>query len=143
MPLESSKIDVNLDLAHRQKGLLWYSTYKVDFSGNYTFRNTSDKEQSVEFELKFPTTQAIYDNLTFNVDGNPATLTTHENAAKGIAKVGPGKTATLAVGYRSQGLNEWRYSFGAKDVSQVRDFALRMNNKLQRHRLSRQHLFSF
>ena len=41
------------------------------FSGVYAFRNPSDKEQSVEFKLQFPTTQAIYDNLTFNVDGNP------------------------------------------------------------------------
>src|SRR5688572_21091777 len=33
LPLESSKIRVDLDLQHRQKGLLWYSTYKVAFSG--------------------------------------------------------------------------------------------------------------
>ena len=65
LPLESSNIDVNLDLQHRQKGLLWYSTYKVDFSGVYGFRNTSDKEQTVNFELNFPTSQAIYDNLVF------------------------------------------------------------------------------
>src|SRR5450432_1133108 len=30
---QSSHIDVALDLEHRQKGLLWYSTYKVNFSG--------------------------------------------------------------------------------------------------------------
>src|SRR5437773_192506 len=29
IPLESSAVDVTLDLEHRQKGLLWYSTYKV------------------------------------------------------------------------------------------------------------------
>jgi len=57
--LESSKIDVDLDLQHRQKGLLWYSTYKVNFSGVYGFRNTSDKEQTVNFSLQFPTSQAI------------------------------------------------------------------------------------
>src|SRR5678815_1304240 len=65
LPLESSKIDVDLDLEHRQKGLLWYSTYKVKFNGVYGFRNTSDKEQTVEFKFQFPTTQAIYDNLIF------------------------------------------------------------------------------
>lgn len=131
LPLESSKIDVNLDLAHRQKGLLWYSTYKVDFAGNYTFRNTSDKEQSIEFDLKFPTTKAIYDDLIFTVDGNTVPLTTKENAAEGIAKIGPGKTATLVVGYRSQGLNQWRYSFGVNDVSQVRDFTLNMTTNFK------------
>src|SRR4029078_13611297 len=77
LPLESSRIDVALDLQHRQKGLLWYSTYKVAFSGVYGFRNTSDKEQTVKFELKFPTAQAIYDNLAFSVDGNAVTIENH------------------------------------------------------------------
>jgi inner membrane protein involved in colicin E2 resistance len=127
IPLESSNVDVNLDLEHRQKGLLWYSTYKVRFAGLYTFRNPSDKEQDVLFKLLFPTTQAIYDNLTLTVDGTPATLTNAENAAQTSVKVGAGKTVQLAVGYSSQGLNEWRYSFGHTDVAQVKNFNLRMS----------------
>ena len=130
LPLESSKIDVNLNLGHRQKGLLWYSTYKVDFMGHYTFRNPNTKEQSVQFDLKFPTSRAIYDNLTINVDGNPVALTNNNNAASGVAKIGAGKVAQLTVGYSSQGLNEWRYSFG-NDVSQVRDFNLRMKTNFK------------
>ena len=126
LPLESSKVNVELDLEHRQKGLLWYSTYKVVFSGLYTFRNTSDKEQLVDFKLQFPTSQAIYDNLTFTVDGVANTLTTEKNSATSSVRIAAGKVAQLAVGYRSQGLNEWRYSFGSSDVSQVRDFDLRM-----------------
>ena len=62
LPLESSHIDVDLNLEHRQKGLLWYSTYKVGFDGGYSFRNTSDKDQNVSFRLDFPTAQAIYDD---------------------------------------------------------------------------------
>ena len=131
LPLESSNIDVNLNLGHRQKGLLWYSTYKVDFLGNYTFRNTSTQEQSVRFDLKFPTARAIYDNLTFTVDGTPVTLTTSNNAATGTAKIGPSKVAQLTVGYSSQGLNEWRYGFGGSDVSQVRDFRLHMKTNFK------------
>lgn len=131
LPLEGSKVDVNLNLDHRQKGLLWYSTYKVDFSGTYSFRNTSDKEQSVQFDLKFPTARAIYDNLIFTVDGNPAALSTNNNTASSVVKIGPGKTAQLTVGYSSQGLNEWRYSFGEGDVSQVRDFNLNMRTNFK------------
>ena len=131
MPLESSQVDVDLDLEHRQKGLLWYSTYKIRFAGVYGFRNATDKEQNIVFKLQFPTTQAIYDNLTFTVDGNPATLSNENNAAKTSVKVGPGKTAQLAVGYSSQGLNEWRYSFGHTDVSQVKDFNLRMSTNFK------------
>ena len=130
LPLEGSNIDVNLNLGHRQKGLLWYSTYKVDFLGHYTFSNPSMLAQSVQFEVKFPTSRAIYDNLTFTVDGNPVALTNNNNAASGVAKIGAGKVAQLTVGYSSQGLNEWRYSFG-NDVSQVRDFNLRMKTNFK------------
>jgi len=131
LPLESSNIDVNLDLDHRQKGLLWYSTYKVAFSGVYTFVNTSDKEQVVDFKLQFPTAQAIYDNLTFVVDGVPLQLANESNAAASSAKIGAGKSAQLSVGYRSQGLNEWRYSFGDAQIAQVRGFSLHMTTNFK------------
>lgn len=131
LPLESSRINVGLDLAHRQKGLLWYSTYKVDFSGAYEFRNTSDKEEAVVFSLRFPTTEAIYDNLIFNVDDSAVATTNEDNSASGIVKIAAGKTAKLVVGYRSQGLNEWRYSFGGPNVTQVRDFSLNMKTNFK------------
>jgi inner membrane protein involved in colicin E2 resistance len=131
VPLESSNIDVNLNLGHRQKGLLWYSTYKVDFQGEYTFRNPSMLEQTVQFDLKFPTTRAIYDNLVFTVDGNPVALTNSNNVASGEVKMGPGKVAKLNIGYSSQGLNEWRYSFGLGEVAEVRDFTLRMKTNFK------------
>lgn len=131
LPLESSKVDVVLDLEHRQKGLLWYSTYKVGFAGAYGFRNTSDKEQLVRFALNFPTSQAIYDDLSFTVDGAPVQISNQDKAASAAVKVEPGKVAHLMVGYRSQGLNEWRYNFGGNDVAQVRDFTLTMKTNFK------------
>jgi inner membrane protein involved in colicin E2 resistance len=129
LPLESSRLDVNLDLDYRQKGLLWYSTYKVAFEGLYTFRNTTDQNK-VTFTLKFPTDRAIYDDLVFTVNDAPVALTNEKNTATGTAEVGPGETATLKVGYRSQGLTEWRYDFG-DSVAQVRDFRLRMKTNFK------------
>jgi len=131
LPLESSAVDVALDLEHRQKGLLWYSTYKVAFAGSYSFRNTSDKEETVNFALNFPTSNAIYDDLVFTVDGTPVATSNQHNAAMGSVKIPAGQVARLAVGYRSQGLNEWRYSFGSKDVAQVRDFTLKMKTNFK------------
>src|SRR4029453_6090173 len=40
------------------------------------------------------------------------------------------RAVELGLGYRSQGLNEWRYSFGS-DVTQVRDFTLRMKTNFK------------
>lgn len=124
LPLEGSRINVALDLEYRQKGLLWYSTYRVAFEGSYTFRNTSDQD-SVTFTLNFPATHAIYNDLVFTVDDVPVRLSNQKTAASGIAHVAAGRTALLRVGYRSQGVNSWRYNFGS-DISEVRDFTLRM-----------------
>ncbi|HEX8072813.1 MAG TPA: inner membrane CreD family protein [Pyrinomonadaceae bacterium] len=129
LPLEASRVQVALDLAHRQKGLLWYSTYKVDFAGTYTFRNTTDRDE-VSFTLNFPAERAIYDDLQCTVDGQSLALTNGPRSTTGKAKVAPGQTATLKVAYRSQGLTEWRYSFGG-EVAQVRDFELRLTTNFK------------
>jgi len=131
LPAQSSRIDVALDLEHRQKGLLWYSTYKVNFAGVYTFTNTTNKEQNITFTLPFPASQAIYDDLVFTTDDVPLTITSEKNSTSGVAKVPAGKTTQLKVGYHSQGLNEWRYSFGSNDVSQVQNFTLNMKTNFK------------
>ena len=74
LPLESSHLNVDLNLEHRQKGLLWYNTYKVGFDGAYAFRNPTDKDRDANFHSGFPTSQAIYDDLVFTVDGVPVAL---------------------------------------------------------------------
>jgi len=125
LPLEQSRIQVNLQLQHRQKGLRWFSTYGVDFDGRYTFRNPGDQPREVRFALRFPTQQALYDNLTFTVDGAPIARVSSRDTLRGTATVPAGGTAVLRVGYRSQGLDSWSYRFGG-DVAEARDFDLRM-----------------
>jgi inner membrane protein involved in colicin E2 resistance len=129
LPLEGSRIDVALDLEQRQKGLLWYSTYKVDFKGEYKFKNTSD-EDAVQFTLNFPTAQAIYDDLILMVNGEPIAMDNQKSAVTGRARVAPGETAVLTLKYRSQGLESWRYHFG-DDVAQVKDFELAMTTNFK------------
>ena len=130
LPLESSQIDVALDLDHRQKGLLWYSTYKVAFAGVYSFHNPSDKQQQIKFLLAFPTEHAIYDDLVFTVDDVPVSFENEMNSVSGNVTVAAEKTVLLKVSYRSQGLNSWHYNFGT-DVTQVRDFNLRMKTNFR------------
>ncbi|MGZ8869137.1 MAG: hypothetical protein ACXW2P_12410, partial [Thermoanaerobaculia bacterium] len=68
LALEQSRIKVDLDLEQRQKGLLWFPTYRVGFRGNYLFRNTTASDD-VDLRLVFPVPDAIYDELTFRVNG--------------------------------------------------------------------------
>ena len=125
LPLESSKIIVSLDLEHRQKGLLWYSTYKTNFSGTYVFGNDSGRAVSATLIWRFPAEKAIYDDLVLSVDGRPVRFESDRSSLEGSVNLPAGGTVALTVSYRSQGLDEWQYTLG-KNVSQVRDFSLRM-----------------
>jgi inner membrane protein involved in colicin E2 resistance len=130
LPLEASKIEVSLDLAHRQKGLLWYNTYAVAFGGDFTFTNSSGQDQDVTFELEFPSQQAIYDDLVLAAD-NQALVTRNTNSsALGTMRVPAGKSVVLHAGYRSQGLDAWRYKFG-EGVAQIRNFTLNMRTNFK------------
>jgi hypothetical protein len=128
--LDASKIDVVLDLAHRQKGLLWYSTYAVVFRGDYSFINPSAQDQDVTFCLNFPSQQAVYDDLAMSVDNQPLSLKNAGAGAIATIRVAAGKTAVLHTGYRSQGLDDWRYKFG-EGVSQIRNFTLDMHTNFK------------
>ncbi|HEY4682036.1 MAG TPA: inner membrane CreD family protein [Candidatus Acidoferrales bacterium] len=130
LPLESSRVDVALDLEHRRKGLLWYSTYKVAFAGAYTFRNASNQDQLVTFTLNFPTAQAIYDDLTLSLDDSPMPITNEKTAVRVTSRVAAGKAVVLKAAYRSQGLQSWRYDFGG-EVAEVRDFVLKMKTNFK------------
>lgn len=129
LPLESSNIKVDFDLEHRQKGLLWYSTYKVNFDGTYKFLNNTDGDK-ITFSFYFPSSNAIYADLIFAVNDVAVNLTNQSNVATATAQVPVGQMATLKIAYRSQGLNNWHYNFGS-DVTQVKDFALKMTTNFK------------
>ena len=119
LPVEQSRISVGLDLEQRQKGLLWFATYRVAFHGDYVFRNTSTGDP-VTVKLVFPAPDAIYDDLVVRADGQPLAVTAEKGAVSAVIHRPPGAPIRVEVGYRSQGLSTWDYKFG-ENVSQVRD----------------------
>jgi inner membrane protein involved in colicin E2 resistance len=130
LPLQSSAIKVNLNLEHRQKGLLWYATYKVDFTGDYTFRNGSDAEQLVYLHFPYPAAKAIYDDFRILANGQPLALDNSADNAQVSLRVPPHQTVVYTIGYKSQGLDNWNYRFGS-EVNQVRNFSLQMQTNFQ------------
>jgi len=131
LPLDSTRAKVALNLEHRQKGLLWYSTYKVAFAGEYTFRNSSGEDQDVTFIFPLLSAeQAMYDNVVFWLDGAPVEFKNAGNAVQATKRVGAGKTALLKTGYASQGMDRWNYKFSS-EIAQVRDFQLTMSTNFK------------
>src|SRR6185437_2199312 len=64
-----SRVDVSLNIDYRQKGLLWYSTYVVDFAGSYLYRNDSPQRQNVDIRMNFPAQHAVYDGFVMQLNG--------------------------------------------------------------------------
>jgi len=126
LPLDASRIHVGIKLDPRQKGLLWYSTYAVDFAGDYVFRNDSAEAQDVCFRLKFPAQKAIYDGLEMKVNDEAVPLSTDDQGTVGRVSVPAKSQARFHVAYRSQGLDSWKYQL-ADGIAQARDFQLVMN----------------
>lgn len=121
----ASDVSVDLNLQYRQKGLLWYSTYKVGFQGDYEFKNPDTAARTIYVSLKLPAAQAIYDGLQFTVDGRIVESAITGEKASVSMTLTPLQAVKLRVRYRSQGLDSWSYSFG-ENVNSVQNFHLRM-----------------
>ena len=131
LAIETSHIGASFHIDYRQKGLLWFTTYKVNFAGDYTFQNPSSKEETLVFHLPFPAQQAVYDNVQLTLDGKPLALTFTGSQAVARARLAGSTRSVLHAAYRSQGLDSWRYTFssanqdqGNNAISQARDFHL-------------------
>jgi inner membrane protein involved in colicin E2 resistance len=126
----SSNIGVELRSEPRQKGLLWYSTYKVAFTGDYEFRNPGAEPKAMRVYLRFPAAQAVYDDLQFIVNGQPVMPFSEKERAWAKVDCPANGSVSLRVRYKSQGVESWKYSFG-EDVNPVQNFHLRMTTNFR------------
>jgi inner membrane protein involved in colicin E2 resistance len=103
--IDASRVTATLHIDYRQKGLLWFSTYKVDFDGAYTFQNPSLQEEEFAFQLPFPAQQAVYDDVQLFLDDQPLAVTFSGSEAVARARLTAGQKSVLHAAYRSQGLD--------------------------------------
>ncbi|HSE36494.1 MAG TPA: inner membrane CreD family protein [Blastocatellia bacterium] len=124
LPIAQNDIQVGFELDQRQKGLLWYSTYRVRFSGEYWFENPYDKSGSMTVSFAFPATNGQYDDFKFEVDGASVPFT-RQNTSLIVAAIPCAAKSRhrLIVTYNSQGLDRFTYRFG-DGISEVRNFKL-------------------
>jgi Inner membrane protein CreD len=123
--VESSDIQVGFQLEHRRKGLLWYSTYDVDFDAVYMVKNPLDERAEGTVTFYFPASSTIYDEFEFRVDELVITPNA-DNASDGIkavVQIPPGGEIPIHIAYKSRGLDRWVYSF-SDGITTVKNFSL-------------------
>ena len=123
--VESSDIQVVFQLQHRRKGLLWYSTYDVDFDAVYTFKNPLDERAEGTVTFYFPASSTIYDGFQFRVDKTEITPNADNTSdgIKAVVQVPPRGEIPIHIAYKSRGLDRWLYSF-SDGITTVKNFSL-------------------
>lgn len=120
-----SKVQTSIQYEPKQKGLLWYRTYSVAFQAEYTFENPTPIPQTIFTQFSLPSEHASYNQFTYTLNGKPTTANITGRAPIVEAVVlQPNEKATLAVGYKTRGLDRWGYTFGSE--SRVQNFTLLM-----------------
>lgn len=123
--VESSNIQVAFELQHRRKGLLWYSTYDVDFDAVYMVKNPLDERAEGTVTFYFPASSTIYDEFEFRVDEMAITpnADNSDNGIKAVVQIPPGGEIPIHIAYKSRGLDRWVYSF-SDGITTVKNFSL-------------------
>jgi hypothetical protein len=125
LPIDASRVTVNLLLDQRRKGLLWYNTYRVEFAGSYRVVNTT-RGDWLTFALRLPADKGVYDDVRVLVGGRPVAVSTFGGVITVPLIVTPGGSRDVTVSYRSRGLGQWQYQFGS-GINAVRNFDLVMH----------------
>ncbi len=121
---DSSDIVVGIQLDHRRKGLLWYATYDVLFSANYSFHNPLDENATTSTIFSFPSSGTIYDDFDFRV--GEIEITPRGNAGQRLEatlEIPPGAQEEIHLSYKSRGVDSWYYSF-SDQITTVKNFSL-------------------
>lgn len=122
--LSSSRVKADLQNDPRRKGLMWYSTYKVHFDGEYSFTNDGSETKTFHTRFRFPEGQAAYNNVKIVLNGRR--VYPGADLAEGVVtkiELAPKQKAVLSVSYGSQGLDTWHYQFAQDSATtSVRGF---------------------
>jgi len=122
-PLASS-IKVHLEHENRYKGLLWFSTYTVDFAGTYTVK--SDPAGN-SFVFILPAGVPFMDNLALVLDGEALDVDSKQIGNRFLVPIPADEKAhTVTVTYTTRGRDQWSY-VPAREPAQpahLQDFSL-------------------
>ena len=102
-----SNLAVHLDHENRRKGLLWFSTYAVDFNGGYS---VSAPTGGGRFVFPLPANVPFMDNLTLAVDGKACDVDAAQSDNRLQVEIpADGQEHVVAVTYRTRGRDQWTY----------------------------------
>ncbi|MHC4984946.1 MAG: inner membrane CreD family protein [Planctomycetota bacterium] len=110
LPPASSEIVADIAHDNRYKGLLWFSTFTVDFDATYTVR-AAEGQTTATFVFELPDGVTDYDRLSVDVDDKPRDVPNSQIAGGRIELPLAGATThRVRIRYVTNGQDVWIYS---------------------------------
>jgi hypothetical protein len=124
--IQPERSDVRVTLAYepKQKGLLWYRTYFVDFAADYVVKNPTPITQTIYVAFRFPAAEARYDQFSLQFGEKLTDKAPVDGVIRESLQLAAGAQVPLKVKYRATGMNQWTYAL--KDARRVKDLHLAM-----------------
>jgi inner membrane protein involved in colicin E2 resistance len=124
---DSSRVDVDLRSDLRRKGLIWYSLYDVQLTGDYVYKHVQSQRGELAVRFSFPDPSAVYDGFKFLVNGKDfsGAVDAAEGGIVASVPVAPGDEVKIALAYKSRGLGSWQYQ-PTQGAARIRDFELNL-----------------
>jgi hypothetical protein len=124
--IQPERSDVRVTLAYepKQKGLLWYRTYVVDFAADYIVKNPTPIAQTIYVAFRFPAAEARYDQFSLQFGEKLTDKAPVDGVIRESLQLAAGAEAPLKVRYRAAGMNQWTYAL--KDAKRVKNLQLAM-----------------
>ena len=109
----SNQVEAIIDLEQRRKGLLWYPTYTVDFTGRYRVTNDAPIAQDIRLYFSLPSDKATYENVVLKIGDAAERLDTLIGYGfYRIIPLQPGASQSIEIAYQTRGINSWTYLLG-------------------------------
>jgi len=120
----SSEMLAHIQHENRNKGLLWFSTFSVKFTGTFTVEaasDTADAHASAGRFFIFPLPDGVtgYDQLEVSLDGKPRSAAEWSASRRIALPLSPGPHE-IVVSYMTFGQKSWIYMPSENSVKQVK-----------------------
>jgi len=108
-----NRIQADIKLEQRRKGLIWYPTYIVNFIAQYEVTNTARIARDIRLNFLLPSEKATYENVVLKIGQKVENF----DASTGygfqrIIPLLPQASETVEIQYQTRGVGSWLYKLG-------------------------------
>ena len=112
---------IHFDHHNRYKGLLWFSTYTADFSGQYIVQTS--EAGGGDFIFPLPSGADFFENLKVAIDGEAVDAGHRSQGDRSsqllVGLPNDGQTHQVTVSYVTRGRDSWRYALSRRENKQI------------------------